>query len=48
MENLIEKHISNTQKKLKKCNSLILKSKYDKYVSDILIQTYIDARYYNF
>lgn len=48
MENLIEKHINNTQKKLKKCNNLILKSKYDKYVSNILIQTYIDARYYNF
>lgn len=48
MENIIEKHIYNTQKNLKKYNSLILKSKYDKYISDILVQTYIDARYYNF
>ena len=48
MENIIEKHINNTQKKLKKYTSLILKSKYDKEISDELIQTYIDARYYNF
>lgn len=48
MENIIEKHICNTQKNLKKYNNFILKSKYDKDVSDSLIQTYIDARYYNF
>lgn len=48
MENFIKNHINDTQKKLKKYNSLILKSKYDKEISDELIQTYIDARYYNF
>jgi len=47
MNNIFEKHISNTQKKLKKYNSLILKSKYNKEISDELIQSYIDARYYN-
>ena len=48
MNNIIEKHINNVQKRLKKYNSMILKSKYDKWISDELIQTYIDARYYNF
>lgn len=48
MENFIKNHINDTQKNFKKYNSLILKSKYDKEISDELIQTYIDARYYNF
>ena len=48
MDNIIGNHISNTQKKLRKYNNLILKSKYDKTISDELIQTYIDARYYNY
>ena len=48
MDNIIANHINNTQKKLKKYNSLILKSKYDKTISDEFIQTYIDARYYNY
>lgn len=47
MNNIFEKHISNTQKRLRKYNSLILKSKYDKEISDELIQSYIEARYYN-
>lgn len=47
MNNLIDKHIKNTQKKLKKYNSIILKSKNDKEITDELVQTYIDARYYN-
>ena len=48
MDNIIGNHINNTQKKLKRYNNLILKSKYDKMISDELIQTYIDARYYNY
>lgn len=48
MNNIIEKHISKTQKKLKKYCTMILKSKYDRNVADELIQTYIDARYYNY
>lgn len=47
MNNIFEKHITNTQKKLKKYNSLILKSKYDKEISEELIKSYIEARYYN-
>ena len=48
MNNIIEKHINNVQKRLKKYNSIIFKSKYDKWISDELIQTYIEARYYNY
>ena len=47
MNNIFSKHINNAQKKLKKYNSLILKSKYDKEISDALIEAYINARYYN-
>lgn len=48
MNNIFEKHISDVQKRFKKYNAMILKSKNDKEISDALIQTYIDARYYNF
>lgn len=48
MKNIIENHISKTQKRFKKYCNLILKSKYDREICDELIQTYIDARYYNF
>lgn len=48
MNNIIENHVSKTQKKLKRYCSLILKSKYDRFICEELIQTYIDARYYNF
>lgn len=48
MNNVFEKHIISTQKRLKKYMSLILKSKYDKKISEELIQSYIDARYYNY
>ena len=48
MNNIIEKHISKTSKRLKKYLSIILKSKYDKDFAEELIQTYIDARYYNY
>ncbi len=48
MNNIFEKHINATQKRLKKYMSLILKSRYDKNISEELIQTYIDARYYNY
>ena len=48
MNNIFEKHISNIQKKFRKYNSLILKSKYNKEYSDELIKTYIEARYYNY
>lgn len=48
MNNIIETHISKTQKRLKRYCSIILKSKYDRNVCEELIQTYIDARYYNF
>ena len=48
MNNIIENHISKTQKRLKRYCSIILKSKYDRNVCEELIQTYIDARYYNF
>ena len=48
MNNIIEKHITKTQKRFKKYCNLILKSKYDRVVAEELIQRYIDARYYNF
>lgn len=48
MNNIFEKYINSTQKRLKKYNSLILKSRYDKTISDELVQAYIDARYYNY
>ena len=48
MNNIIEKHISKTAKRLKKYLSIILKSKYNKDIAEELIQTYIDARYYNY
>lgn len=47
MNNIFEKHINSTQKRLKKYNSLILKNKYDKEISEELIKSYIEARYYN-
>ena len=34
-------------KRLRKYSSMILKSKYDRTITDSLIETYIDARYYN-
>lgn len=48
MNNIAKKHITDTQKRFKKYFNLILKSKYDRYVAEELIQTYIDARYYNY
>lgn len=48
MNNIVQKHITDTQKRFKKYLSLILKSKYDREVADELIQTYIDSRYYNY
>lgn len=48
MNNIIEKHISNVEKRFKKYNNLVLKSRYDKDISDGLIQAYIEARYYNY
>lgn len=48
MDNIFDKHINKTQKKLKKYTSMILKSKYDATITNELIQTYIDARYYNY
>ncbi len=48
MNNIVENHIVKTQRRLKKYCNLILRSKYDRVVCDELIQTYIDARYYNF
>lgn len=48
MNNIIDKHVSKTRKRFKKYLSLILKSKYDKDIADELIQTYIEARYYNY
>ena len=48
MDNIIEKHINKTQKRFRKYLSLILKSKYNRTISDELIQTYIEARYYNY
>ncbi|MBR3882286.1 MAG: hypothetical protein IKJ36_03355 [Clostridia bacterium] len=48
MNNIIEKHIIKTQKRFKKYCNLILKSKYDRVITEELIQRYIDARYYNF
>ena len=48
MNNVIEKHISNVEKRFKKYNNLVLKSRYDKDISDGLIQAYIEARYYNY
>lgn len=48
MNNIIEKHINKTEKRLKKYLSIILKSKYDKDIAEGLIQGYIDARYYNY
>ena len=47
MNNIFEKHINSTQKRLKKYNSLILKNKYDREISEELIKSYIEARYYN-
>lgn len=48
MNNIVGNHITQTQKRLKKYCNLILRSKYDRKVCDELIQTYIDARYYNY
>lgn len=48
MNNIVQKHITDTQKRFKKYFSMILKSKYDREVADELIQAYIDARYYNY
>lgn len=48
MNNIVENHIAKTQRRLKKYCNLILRSKYDRKICDELIQTYIDARYYNF
>lgn len=48
MNNIVENHITKTQRRMKKYCNLILRSKYDRKVCDELIQTYIDARYYNF
>lgn len=48
MNNIVQKHISDTQKRFKKYFSMILKSKYDREIADELIQAYIDSRYYNY
>lgn len=48
MNNIFEEHIGKVQKRFRKYLSLILKSKYNRGIADELIQTYIDARYYNF
>ena len=48
MNNIVQKHISDTKKRFKKYFSMILKSKYDREVADELIQAYIDSRYYNY
>lgn len=48
MNNIVQKHISDTQKRFKKYFSMILKSKHDREVADELIQAYIDSRYYNY
>lgn len=48
MNNIVGNHITQTQKRFKKYCNLILRSKYDRKVCDELIQTYIDARYYNY
>lgn len=48
MNNIVQKHITDTQKRFKKYFSMILKSKYDREVADELIQAYIDSRYYNY
>lgn len=48
MNNIVENHITKTQRRFKRYCNLILRSKYDKKVCDELIQTYIDARYYNY
>lgn len=39
MNNIFEKHINDVQKRLKKYNNLILKSKYDKEISEQLIRS---------
>lgn len=48
MNNIVGNHITNVQENFRKYNTLVLKNKYDKKISDELIQTYIDARYYNY
>lgn len=48
MDNIIQKHIKRTEKNFKKYFSIILKNKYDRTIADEFIQTYIDARYYNY
>lgn len=48
MNNIIKKHISKTEKKLKKYCNMILKQKYDSQTVTELIKTYIDGRYYNY
>lgn len=48
MDNIFEKHINNTERKFKRYTSMILKSKYDRIITEELIKTYIEARYYNY
>lgn len=48
MNNIFKKHISKTEKKLKKYCNMILKQKYDSQIVTELIKTYIDGRYYNY
>lgn len=48
MNNVVDRRISKIQKEFKKYSSMILKSKYDSAITTELIQTYIDARYYNY
>lgn len=48
MNNIIKKHISKTEKKLRRYCSIILRQKYDSQTVTELIKTYIDGRYYNY
>lgn len=48
MNNILEKHITNTQKRFKKYFAMILKGRYNREIADEFIQSYIEARYYNF
>lgn len=48
MDSIFDRHINKTQKRFKKYTSMILKSKYNATITNDLIQTYIDARYYNY
>ena len=48
MNNVVDRRINKIQKEFKKYSSMILKSKYDSAITTELIQTYVDARYFNY